>query len=313
MLDWNDFRIVLAISREKTLSAAARSLKVDQSTVGRRLAAFESAAGTRLFDRTPDGYLLTAAGEAIREAMAAVETQALSVERKLAGGDARLEGVVRLATSDSFATWFVVPRLRLFRARFPGIMIELLTGNPPVSLARREAELSLRLSKPTEPNLVARRIGSAAWAAYASDAYLAEHGAPDPRTHFVGHEVVGYQEELARTVGAQWLRERADRAAVVLTSNSLVSHARAVLAGLGVGALPCIAGDVEPSLRRLSGVIGHHGIWLVVHPNVRHSARVRAAMSFLSEIVKDEAELLSGRAPGRNDLRARATAPRARR
>lgn len=296
MLDWSDYKIFLGVARAGTLSGAARLLKVDQSTVSRRLAALEAAAGTRLFDRTPSGYFLSAAGEAVRARVEELESQAIAVERQLLGQDANPTGPVRLAASDSFAAWFLLPRLAALHTRHPGIVLELVTGNQAVNLARREAAISLRLTKPKEPNLIARRLAQAAWAVYASSGYVARHGKPSARGRLRAHRVIGLDPELRGTVGAGWLAQHGNLGRVVLTCNSLLSQAAAVVAGLGVSALPCVFGDVAPELVRvLPRTIGHHDIWLVVHPDVRGSARVRAVMDFLSELVTSETALLSGR------------------
>lgn len=295
MLDWSDFRIFLGVARAGTLSAAARLLHVDQSTVSRRLAALEATAGARLFDRTPSGYLLTASGEAVRGRIEALESHAIAVERQLLGRDASPSGQVRLAASDSFAAWFIVPRLPDLYARHPGLVVELVTGNQAVDLARREADISLRLTKPKEPSLVARRLARAAWAVYASPGYLARRGAPSARGRLRGHSVIGFDPELRGTVGARWLAKRGSLGTVVLTCNSLLSQAAAVAAGLGVSPLPCVFGDSAAEVERaLPGTIGHHDLWLVVHPDVKGSARVRAVMDFLTEQVSSEAPLLSG-------------------
>lgn len=306
MLDWDDFRVFLALQRERTLSAAARQLKVDQSTVGRRLTALEASAGARLFDRTPAGYVLTAAGEAVAGSVAELERNALSIERQLLGRDAQVAGKVRLATSDSFAVWFLVPRLAGLRERHPGIQIELVTGNPPVDLGRREADVSLRLTKPEQPNLVARCLGDVAWALYASETYLARRGSPEPRQGLAGHDVIALDEELRGTAGARWLAANGGLGRVVLSANSLLSQAAAVAAGLGVSPLPCVFGDTRPDLRRLPpGVIGQHQIWLVVHAEVRASARVRALVEYLAGVLQNESALLSGQLERRPAARRR--------
>lgn len=300
MVDWDDFKVFLSVARAGSLSSAARLLQVDQSTMSRRLAALEASAGARLFDRTPAGYLLTTAGEAVHGRVEELETQALGIERELLGQDRRPAGQVRLAASDSFAAWFLIPRMAALHKLYPRIRLELVTGNQPVNLARREADVSLRLSKPKEPNLIARRLGPAAWAVYASSGYLARNGKPSPRGRLRGHRVIGLDPELQGTVGARWLAKQGTLAEVPLTCNSLLSLAAAVVAGLGLSPLPCVFGDREPELERaLPGVIGRHDLWLVVHPDVRSSARVRAVMDYLTELVLAETPLLSG------NLRAR--------
>jgi DNA-binding transcriptional LysR family regulator len=296
VLDWNDFKVFLSVARTGTLSAAGRALQLNQSTMSRRLAALEASAGTRLFDRTPAGYLLTTAGEAVRSHVESLEAQALAIERQLLGQDTRPTGHVRLAASDSFAAWFLVPRMAALHAHYPGIRLELVTGNQPVNLARREADVSLRLVKPKEPNLIARRLGHAAWAVYASSLYLERHGRPSVRGRLRGHRVVGLDPELRGTVGARWLAKHGDLAAVPLTCNSLISQAAAVVAGLGLSPLPCVFGDGEATVERaMPRTIGQHDLWLVVHPDVKSSARVRAVMDYLTELVSSEAALLSGR------------------
>lgn len=308
MLDWDDLRVFLSVAQEGTLSGAARKLRVDQSTVGRRLATLERAAGARLFERTPSGYSLTQAAESVLASVQEIEAQTIALERKLSGRDTRVEGRVRVATSDSFASWFLVRHLPALSRSHPGLVIELVTGNQPADLARREADVSLRLTKPTQPHLIARRLLSAAWALYASARYLSERGKPSQRAQCAGHDVIAFDPELAGTAGAKWLSAHAGRARVVLTTNSLTCQAEAVQAGLGVSPLPCVFGDREPSLRRVApGLIGHHDLWLVVHPDLRESARVRAVLDFLTSLVRAEAALISGAAPQKPPHKPRAS------
>jgi DNA-binding transcriptional LysR family regulator len=301
VLDWNDFRLILALGRERTLSAAARRLGVDQSTASRRLATLEAGLGAPLFERTPNGYVLSLAGEAVLGSVEEIEERALSIERRLAGRDTRVEGRVRLATSDSFATWFLLRHLSELRRRHPGLVLELVTGNQPARLAAREADLSLRLFKPSEPNLVAVRLGAGAWAAYAARGYVKARGRPALRARCEGHDLIGFESELATTVGARWLATRASGGRVVLSSNSLLTIGAAVVAGLGVSALPCLMGDREPALVRVTKApVGAHDIWLVVHPDVRQSARIRAVMDYLKALVGSEQALLLGKDPRRS-------------
>jgi DNA-binding transcriptional LysR family regulator len=299
MLVWDDFRVFLAIAREGTLTGAARTLGIDQSTVSRRLVALEASANARLFDRTPEGYVPNSAGSAVRERLQEIEERALEVERVLLGQDARIEGRVRIATSESFAPWFVITHLKALRARHPELVIELVTGNQQASLSRRDADVSIRLRAPAEPNLIGRKLGTVAWGLYAAETYLKERGVPKESGQLKGHDIVGHGDELAGTIGARWLREHGSAGCAVVESNSLLSQAAAVVEGLGVSTLPCVFGDTEKALRRLPpGIIGHHDIWLVVHSDVRTSARVRAVMDFFAERITEQAALLTGVAAG---------------
>lgn len=288
-LSWDDYRFVLALSRAHSLAAAARELRVDQSTVGRRISALERATGARLFDRTPEGWALTAAGESVSRHIQDIETSSHSIARQLSGQDTRLEGTVRLATSDSFVVWFLIARLGPLRARHPAIALEIVTGNQVVCLDRREADLSLRFSKPREPHLIARRLARAAWGLYTSGAYRSRPG---------GQDVVGLGDDLRGTVGWKWMQEHPEAGRPVLTTNSMLVSAAAVVAGVGMGPLPCLYGDTHPDLHRAQArPIGHQEIWLAVHPDVRSSARVRAVIDGLVSIIRQDAALVEGRRP----------------
>jgi DNA-binding transcriptional LysR family regulator len=286
--NWDDYRYFLAVARAGSLSGAARRMRVDQSTVGRRLAALEARVGARLFDHTPEGYVLTAAGESVRTDVERLEDGFLAVGRRLAGGDARIEGVVRVAIVETFANTFVVGHLGELRSRHPGLSIELLTGNAPVDLARREADLAVRLGKaPKQPNLVVRQLGVAGFALYGSRDYLARRGRPRLSGGLGGHEVVCYSGELATTPLARFMTEHAKRAEIVLRTNSVASAYEAVAAGLGLGILPCVLGG--RGLERIgSAILGTNPIWSVVHEDLLRNARVHAVLLFLTDRIQRE-------------------------
>lgn len=296
MPDWNDLRYFLAVSREGTLAAAARALKVDATTVGRRLAVLEEELGTRLFDRTPGGFVLTAAGRGIQGTVEGMETAVVAVERRASGEDARLEGVVRVTTTEAFAVHHLLPRFGPFRERHPGIEVQFLTDYGALDLSRREADVAVRLARPQDPRLVARKMGEIAISLYAAEDYLARRGMPDPATGCAGHDVIGYAGTAAKWPEAKWLSEVAASARVVLRCNSLLSVVAATGAGVGLGLMPCFKGDTEPGLRRLLPPVAalRRDIWLVVHPDLQQNARARAVLDFLAEVLQRERPLLAG-------------------
>jgi DNA-binding transcriptional LysR family regulator len=292
--DWSDYRYFLALARGGSLSAASRRMRVDQSTVGRRIAALEAKVGTRLFDHTPDGYVLTAAGESVRADVEQLEQQFVAVERRLAGRDAQLEGVVRLATTETFASAFLIAHLGALRTRHPRLSVELLAGNQLVDLARREADLAVRVgAAPKQPNLMVRQIGSVGFALYASPSYLARRGRPHLRSELRGHEIVCYGGELATVPLARWATEHAQKAEIAFRANSVEAVYKAVAAGLGMGVLPCLF--AEQGLERISSaILGRSPIWTVVHEDMVRNARVRAVLEFLAETTQRERRVLSG-------------------
>jgi DNA-binding transcriptional LysR family regulator len=300
MFEWSDARQFLAVQRTKSLTAAARVLKVNQSTVSRRIAALEDTLGARLFDRTPDGLVLTTVGERIYDAARRMEEAALAVERTASGEDAKVEGPIRLATSEAFAVGFLMDHLAELRRKHPALSIEVGVGQPSVDLSRREADVALRFrprgTAPAQPNLIARRLGGMAFAAFASRAYLARRGTPRRAGDLDGHDVIAYDEDLPPIPGASWLREAAGNAGAVTRCTSILALAAAARGNLGVTVMPCFLGMRRPALVRLTppATIDYADIWVVIHPDLRGNARVRAVMDWLAELIVREKRVLEG-------------------
>src|SRR5260221_5323689 len=204
MLDWDDLRHFLAIARQGSLSAAARSLSVRQSTMGRRLAALEERSGAKLLQRTPRGYVLTPTGEAILGNVERIESEALAVERVITGKDVKLEGTIRVTAVETLAVEILTPIFHAFQEAYPGIALDLVTDARNLSLTRREAEVALRLTRPTQQELVARRVTDFSVGIYAAQSYLDRHGMPDLTAGAPGHPRILVQEDLLQMPGIQW-------------------------------------------------------------------------------------------------------------
>jgi len=179
MLDWDDLRFFLAVARHSTLAAAAKHLHVTQSTVDRRLGSLQAGMGVRLLQRAADGYVPTLAGESILAHAERVEAEALLAERAVAGHDARLDGVVRISSSQLLTSHLLAPCFAALHARHRGIVIEVLPDAAGEPLAAREADIAVRLRRFEHHDLVARAVGTVAFGFYGCVAYLARHGEPD--------------------------------------------------------------------------------------------------------------------------------------
>jgi len=298
VLDWNDVQFFLAIARAATLAGAARALKVEHTTVGRRLVAMESALGAKLFLRTPDGFRPTRMAEEILPVAEQAEAALMQIERIALADDERAEGTVRVTTSESFAgllgRW-----LAELRAKHPRITVDLLTGNARLDLSRREADLAVRFAATTEGTLVCRRVATVGWAVYASRSYVEARGPLPASGEMRGHDVIGFGESLAQVPGALWIKKYARGANMVMQSGSLPAAVTAALANLGVAVLPCYLANPEPSLVRLTpDVVGTRDAFLVVHPDLARVARVRVVLNFLVERFAANQALLSGVASG---------------
>jgi DNA-binding transcriptional LysR family regulator len=288
MLDWNDVKYFLALYRAGTLAGAAAALRINATTVGRRLGSLEEQVGARLFDRTPDRYTLTQAGRDMLRRAESIEREALALEREVTGADGRLAGVVRLASTETLATRFLAPKLPAFFAAHPDIVLELQCSNRGVSLARREADVALRLSRPHEDNVVTRKIATIDLALYASNDYFARRGMPaSPDTSLRDHDLVMFADTRTFALENVWIDARRDGARVVLRSDSVSSIYSATVAGLGIALLPRTVAEREPTLRRIDTASAPEprNVWQAVHADLQKSARIRAVLDFLATVV----------------------------
>lgn len=278
-MDWNDLRYVLAIARAGGLNGAARALDVNPSSVYRRLGALEKAMEVRLFERLRAGYRLTPAGEALAEAAERMEREALAVENRIRGTDVRLEGHLRVSTSEA-VTLHLLPRwIAEFRDTYPGLTLDVASTNQIVDLSKREADVVIRGTDRPPPHLVGRRCGTITFAAYASKTYLDRVGRGRP---LADYEWLGFDGPMLRVQQAKWVAENVPEARVRLRYDSFAPIRLAMASGLGCAALPCFACDDDPLLEALPGTrtpTTFH-LWVLTHPDLRRSARVRAFLQF---------------------------------
>lgn len=288
--NWDDLRVFLAVARAGSLSGAARALGVNHSTVFRRIGAFEEALGVRLFDRLPNGYVLTAAGEEMRDSALRVEEEIAALGRMITGQDLRLSGTVRITTVDMLALGLLPRHLASFRRAYPGIEIELIVGNVTLNLSRREADVALRVGNEPPEMLFGRRVGRLVFAVYGSaSAYANGAGTPLEEQSWIGFDAE--HEAIVRRF-AQFLPEVRPGYRV----NSVAAAIAAARAGIGLAPLPCGLADLEPDLVRIAPLPDTFtlDLWLLTHEDLRRTARIRAFLDFLADALAKEAPLLEG-------------------
>ncbi|MCA8091964.1 LysR family transcriptional regulator [Burkholderia anthina] len=304
-MSWDDLRYFLAVMRGGSLSAAARVLRVQHSTVARRIDALESALGIRLFDRLPRGWPPTDEGLQIAEHAARVEADVHAFARA-AQGAATLDGVVRVSASPVFASHFLAPRLARAQRAWPALRIDLMGEMHAANLYTREADLAVRLSRPSEPGLAARRLGTMRFALCASPEWAA--ASPDTWAF------LGYDDALAQMPQQQWLERFAAGRRFAFIANDLAALHRACVAGAGIALLPRFLVD-DPPMQTAADADTNMGpptapaasasapaplveltvaprcdvqreIWLVVHPDVRRSPRVQRVADAIADAVR---------------------------
>jgi DNA-binding transcriptional LysR family regulator len=279
---WDDIRFMLAIHRAGSLSAAAGPLGVAQPTCGRRLAALEASLGLRVFDRTPEGLRITAEGAALLDAATKMEQSAHELALRAARRDRELEGLIRIGTTELFASSFLLGALLQVRDTYPGLRVELVLSNTESDLIRREADIAFRFRpegmRPTPDRLVAQKLGDEPFLLYAGDAYLRRRGAPADPNDLAEREVVVY---AGRHPAAEWCARAFRGASVVLSAPSMQVTGAAIAAGLGLGVLPRRAARLFPLLHPVSPVIARATGWVVTHPDLRRVPRIRVVVDML--------------------------------
>jgi DNA-binding transcriptional LysR family regulator len=297
--NWDNLNLVLTVARGGGLKPAAAALKIDTSTVFRRLNTVERRFGARLFERLPRGYVPTAAGQRAIDAAERMEAEALELDRVLTGRDERLEGRLRVTCSETIAHQILVPHVVAFAKAHPGVAVELLLDDRVLALSRREADIAIRPTRPSEGDLFGRRLAAVAWAFYGAPAYFKEATRPRRLADLARHRFVGWDEGIAGVQAAQWLARTIPASAIVFRSNRLVVQMAAVAEGIGLALLPCYLGDREARIVRAMPPVAEleRELWLVTHEDLKATARVRAFMDLVgARLVADKALFEGGAA-----------------
>lgn len=290
---WDDVRFFLAVARTRSLSAAARALGVGHVTVGRHIALFEKRLGVTLLNRTPDGFVTTSAGETILRQCTLMETAALDLERSAAGRDSLVTGSVRVTTTEALAYQLVAPAMAVLRQAHPELQVDLMVGVRSLDIARRDADLAVRFARPPASDLVCRKLGEVGFSLYASQRYLAKSGAPKRGQGLAGHDLVTFTGAPAAT-SPFFMGESLDGARIALRCDNPLIQLKAAANAAGIAELACFLGDLSPDVVRVwpNEVPARRTAWLIVHQDMRRSARVRAVSAAITEAFRRQRKAL---------------------
>lgn len=283
MFDWNDLRHFLAVAREGSTLAAARTLRVSQSTVHRRLAALERQLGCRLAERHPTGYRLTVLGQQLQRFAEHMEEDAAALQRHVAASNKEMAGSIRVTCSTAVGHRLMKSGLLdRFTTRYPRLKVELLMTERLLSMSKGEAEVAIRGGEPTDESLVGKKIADVAWGIYATHAYVARHGAPKSPEDINRHCLIGFTDGIANHKAARWLRAVAPRARICGESGNIPSVLLALKSGAGLAPLPAPVGDNDDELECVLGPIPElsYPMYLLTHRDLRREPRVSAFFDF---------------------------------
>lgn len=285
-IGWELYRSFLGVLREGSLSGAARALGITQPTVGRHVAALEKALGVALFTRSPAGLMPTEVALALRGHAEAMESTAASLARAATGRGEAVAGVVRVSASDVIGVEVLPPIVARLRERHPGLQLELVTTNRMQDLLRREADIAVRMARPTQAQLVARRIGDVELGLHARPDYLERRGTPRRIEELAAHALIGYDQMPAFAREALRAQKGFDRDAFSLRTDSDLAQLALIRAGAGIGVCQVgLAGRERPPLRRVLARAFSLRLdtWVTMHEDLRASPRCRAVFDALVE------------------------------
>ncbi len=287
-LDWNLIKSFVAVAETGSLSAAARRLDASQPTLGRHVSELEQALGVTLFRRGRRGYQLTEAGAVLFERGKAVSDEAAAFSMLALGSVEAIEGTVRLAASDVVAAYVLPDIVARLSVEEPGIEIEIVASNQVENLLRRDADIAVRMVRPAQNELVARKVTDIALCLAATPAYLDRHGRPRSPADLPGHRLIGFDrsDEIVRGFAAFGLP--VSRSTFRMRTDNQIVLWQAVRAGVGIGI------GQEPLARRDPGVeivlpglpLPVLPVWLAMHRDVRTGIRIRRVADFLYEELK---------------------------
>lgn len=282
--NWQLIPSFLAAHQHGSLLGAARSLGISQPTVGRHVSALETQLGTPLFERTGRGLIPTPAASRLAEAARTMESGAQTLMRGAQQAQSTLSGTVRLSASQPVGCFLLPPLLGQMRTELPGIQIELVVNNAVSDLLRREADIAIRMLRPTQGSLVARRIGVTGVSACAHRDYLTRCGVPQTPADLLAHELVGNDriQDIARGFAAMGHSVGPEQFA--FRTDDLIAYWAAVRAGLGIGFVANYLLHNDPLLVQVLPELPLPSlpVWLVVHREIRTSRRIRAVLDFLA-------------------------------
>ena len=294
-LAWDDFRLVKEIAAAKGLTGAAERLGVNHSTVFRRLGQLEQGLGVKLFERHRTGYAPTPAGEEMAGLAERMEEDVAAFARNLAGHAISPAGELRVTTNDTLLVHLLTPMLARFCAQAPDVRLDVVIGNQALNLSKRDADVAVRATDDPPETLVGRRVATLAWAVYGRAEDFPEGSGRDLAA-LAGRRWVALGDHLGGTKAARFVRERVPPERIVYQVSTVLGLTEAVEEGIGIGPLPCFIADQRPKLVRLGAPNPDFatGLWLLTHPDLRQSVRVRAFLDFMGAEMTRRRSLIEG-------------------
>ncbi|MEM9067302.1 MAG: LysR family transcriptional regulator [Myxococcota bacterium] len=283
-MNWDDLRFFLAVARHRTLTAAAKQLGVNHTTVSRRLQSLHDEVGVRLFDKQPEGYFPTNAGEDLLRVAERMESELHSLDRRLLGRDSRLSGKLRVTTLDILA-YVHAPDFTRFTERYPEVELEITVDNNTLSLSRREADVAIRVTNGPPDHLVGRKVGTWNYTLFAHRDLAEKYG-----SDIAAYPWLAWERNLGARITEAWMKRHVPKARIAFYVDAATTMLSGILRGAGVQFLPTNVGRAHDQLQALVNAPDNFNmdVWLLTHADLRRTARVRAFMDYMGDVLVDE-------------------------
>ncbi len=298
-LDWDNLRYFLEVARTQRVSAAARRLLVEHTTVARRMRALEASLGTQLFEKSRSGgYSLTGDGQRLFVHAEQMESVLHTAHELVSGQGQALSGHVRIGTTEGFGSFVLTPLLTDFQRRFPRITVDVLPAPRLISLSKGEADLSITIEQPVRGPYVCSRLCDYTLLLYGTPEYLERHGPIGTPADLGSHNFIGYVDELAFSSHLRYLHDLLPQSRVTFRSTSVIAQYHAALQGDALAILPCFIAAPDPRLRPVLSreIRVVRSFWIYCHEELRRLKRVTTIWDFLREAVVHNQALLDGEA-----------------
>jgi DNA-binding transcriptional LysR family regulator len=291
VFNWNDLVFFLELARQSRLMPAARRLKVDHTTVSRRISELEKDLSIKLFDRKPDGFVLTEQGHRLFAVAERIEVEANGIPHIFGAEQTAATGRVRVATMEGIGAFYLGERFAELAELQPGIVVELVTERHLINLSKREADLFISFVQPVGQRLVVRKLGGFRLALFASTDYVARRGFPKDRSELPAHTFVDYVEDLIAIQPVHWLLDVLEPTNVSFRSSSMHAQQNAVAAGAGIGLLPLFSAKMNPKLLPVLAeeVKVYRDVYLSVHEDLEFVGRIRSVLRHLTNVFTRDA------------------------
>lgn len=293
-MDWEDIKVLGSLAKKGTVRAAAKDLGVHHSTVSRRVDALEHAAGVRLFDRAPEGYVLTEAGEHLANSAKVMDDEVIRAQRLISGGDRAMAGRILVTMPEPAAVHAFAPRMPEFFARYPNLEIEISSSMSMVDLSRRKADVAVRMNNNPPDSLFGKRLFPYYETVYCSADYFKDY---DLKNRPQDARWIGWDGSFEPF--PNWIKNTPfPETPAHGNFPALEMQAAMARAGAGLAILPCFLGDRDSGLVRASSdaPTPSRDIWILTHSDLRRTTRVRAFMKFAEQVIQENRAFFTGEA-----------------